>query len=94
MGKKVGLVLLVLFLLFYLNKKASKLFSSLGRLIPSPLHSPNSTGLGDVIQPVAEDSDPAEPLPKRDVKLVDRMRETAKKDPDEIAKVIKTMMSE
>jgi len=93
-GKKVGIVLLILFLLFYMKKKAGKLFAALGRLIPPPTRSPSSKGLDEAIQPVAGDSDPAEPLPQREVKLVDRMRETAKKEPDEIAKVIKTMMFE
>jgi len=96
-AKKVGLVLLALMGLLYLKKKSTKLFSALGALMPAPRpvappmemerHSSESV-VGD-----EEEFTPIQPE-KRKPRLVDAMQKTAQDRPDEIAKVIKTMMIE
>lgn len=89
-GKKVGYVLLIAFLLLYMKKKSKKLFAALATLMPPP---PPTRPKAAAPEPVEEE--PIEILPeKRKPRLVDKMQETAKKEPEEIAKVIKTMMIE
>jgi len=92
-GKKIGLVLLILLGLFYLKKKSKKLFAALGGLIPPAPH-PTSKPVG-VVAPIVEEEEiqPIEPE-MRKPRLVDQMQKTANERPDEIAKVIKTMMVE
>lgn len=94
-AKKVGYVLGILFLIFYMKKKAGKLFAALGKLMPPPVPPAAQGGGEDAVRPMTpHKAGPVEPLPPREPKLVDQMRETAKSDPDEIAKVIRTMMTE
>jgi flagellar M-ring protein FliF len=91
-AKKVGYVLLVVFLLLYFRKKSKKLFAALGKFVPPPRPMPQA--------PVPEEEPIEEPAVKRVVpkkrkpRLVDEMQETAQKEPEEIARVIKTMMIE
>jgi flagellar M-ring protein FliF len=88
-AKKVGYVLLIAFLLLYLKKKSKKLFAAMATLMPPP---PPARPKAAAI-PVEEEE--IEVLPEtRKPRLVDKMQETAKKEPEEIAKVIKTMMIE
>ena len=92
-GQKVGLFLLALAALFYVRKRVRKLFQTLGALMQTPATVPAAT-----TQSTAA-ATPEEPLPvvepeKRRPKLVDQMQRTAEERPDEIAKVIKTMMIE
>jgi flagellar M-ring protein FliF len=101
-ARKVGLVLLVAFLFLWARKKSSKLFAALGRIAPPPTRqaSPRpvtsqssyqgQVDLGPIEQPEME------PVvaEMRQPKLVDKMQRTAKEQPEEIAKVIKTMMVE
>lgn len=89
-AKKVGYVLLIAFLLLYLKKKSKKLFGALATLMPPPAPVRPKTATPE---PVEEES--IEILPEtRKPRLVDKMQETAKKEPEEIARVIKTMMIE
>jgi flagellar M-ring protein FliF len=93
-ARKVGYVLLIIILLLYFRKKARKLFSSLGQLmVPRPEPQP------EPVAPAPESKEP-EPEPEdlaikdneRENRLVDQIRETARKQPDEMAKVIRTLM--
>jgi flagellar biosynthesis/type III secretory pathway M-ring protein FliF/YscJ len=94
-GKKVGYVALIAFLLLYFRKKARKLFAALGNLI-TPAVAPRSVSsqAEPEVEPI-EDEEPATIRPeKRPPTLTQRMQETAKNQPEEIAKVMKTMMVE
>lgn len=98
--KKILMVLGALLLLLYLRKWLKKFFAGLSRVIP-PAHRPASrtyhhdaggttTAPSDVPIP---DTEIPEVVPEnRQPKLVDQMQRVAKDEPDEIAKVIKTMM--
>ena len=93
-AKKIGLVLLALIALMYFRKKARKLFASLGRLVASIPMAP-----APAPQQVVAAEEPEEEIPeikvepeKRKPRLVDQMQKTAKDRPEEIAKVIKTIM--
>ena len=92
-AKKVGLVLLALFGFMYLKKKSKSLFAALGRIAPPPRPriEPQS------VEPIEREEEPiAAPIvaERRKPKLVDQMQVTAKENPEEIAKVIKTIMIE
>ncbi len=99
-ARKVGLVLLIGFLLFYAKKKSSKLFAALGKLSPPPAPRQSSSSP----RPASPSTAPGE-MPEieemeeiqaevRQPRLIDKMQRTAKDQPEEIAKVIKTMMVE
>jgi len=87
-AKKVGLVLLALLAFFYLKKKAKKLFSSLGNLLSAPRPEPDELMAiqEEVVRPISTE--------KRKPRLTDQMQLTAKERPDEVARVIKTLMVE
>jgi flagellar biosynthesis/type III secretory pathway M-ring protein FliF/YscJ len=88
-AKKIGYVLLIAFLLLYLKKKSKKLFSAMTTLMPPP------RARRKAVTPEPVEEEPIEILPEtRKPRLVDKMQKTAKKEPEEIAKVIKTMMIE
>ena len=84
---KVGYGLLFVFLFFYMKKKAKKLFGSLSNLVPPPR--PRAKRPEAIVE---EEPEPIILPEKRKPRLVDKMQETAKDQPDEIARVIKTMM--
>ncbi|MEE9441146.1 MAG: flagellar basal-body MS-ring/collar protein FliF [candidate division Zixibacteria bacterium] len=95
-GKKVFIVLAALLALLYLRKKIKKLFESIGKIIPSA-----PVRFGESKSGVVSDSAKTEEelmeieeieIKKRQPKLIDRMQKVAKDKPDEIAKVIKTLM--
>nr|MBN2276248.1 flagellar M-ring protein FliF [candidate division Zixibacteria bacterium] len=93
-GKKVGLVVLAILALLYFRKKAKKLFAALGQFLP-PARPQKAAYSGST--PIVEEEEVEIPKiqpEKRRKKLVDQMQETAKGQPEEIAKVIKTMMLE
>ncbi|MCP4683877.1 MAG: flagellar M-ring protein FliF [bacterium] len=97
LAKKVGLVLLALIGLLYFKKKSKKLFSALGTLMPAPRPVSAPTEMEQRAgQPMGEQEDDFAPIEpeKRKPRLVDAMQKTAQDRPDEIAKVIKTMMIE
>lgn len=88
-AKKVGYVLLIAFLLLYLKKKSKKLFAAMATLMPPPPPTRPKAA------PIPVEEEEMEILREtRKPRLVDKMQETAKKEPEEIAKVIKTMMIE
>jgi len=97
LAKKIGLVLLALLGLFILKKKSKKLFTALGALMPAPRPAPAPAIMeahsSDQESEPEEEYQPIRPE-KRKPRLVDHMQKTAKDRPDEIAKVIKTMMIE
>jgi len=91
LGKKVGLVLLMIIGLLYLKKKSRKLFIALTSLAPPrPVAAPQPER--------AKAPEPQEVMPivaeQRQPTLVDKMQKTAKEEPEEMAKVIRTIMSE
>ena len=90
-ARKIGYVLLIVMLLLYFRKKSKKLFAAVSQLVPSvqPLRP-------RVEMAVSTDDESVQPIvaEKRQPTLVDKMQETAKGQPEEIAKVIKTMMVE
>lgn len=91
-AKKIGYVLLVAFLFLYLKKKSKKLFAALAKLAPPPrpARRPSAPEEPPEEEPVVKRVVPE----KRKLRLVDEMQETAKGQPEEIAKVIRTMMIE
>jgi len=92
-AKKVGLVLLALFGFMYLKKRSKSLFAALGRIAPPPRPRVEPQN----VEPIAREEEPrVEPIvaERRKPKLVDQMQVTAKENPEEIAKVIKTIMIE
>jgi flagellar M-ring protein FliF len=95
-GKKVFLVLAVLLALLYLRKKIKRLFESIGKIIPSaPIRykEAQSGGISGREEPEVDLMEIEEiEMKKRQPKLIDKMQKVAKDEPDEIAKVIKTMM--
>jgi len=99
-ARKIGLVLLIGLLLFWARKKSSKLFAALGRLAPPP--STRAAGRPRPTQSPSTETTPEFEIPEiepiaaetRQPKLVDKMQRTAKEQPEEIARVIKTLMVE
>lgn len=95
-AKKIGYFLLIGFLLLYFKKKSKKLFAAMAKIAPPPQvisqQSVRNTGgnsnedVETYVEPIAAE--------KREPKLIDKMQETAKEEPEEIARVIKTMMVE
>ncbi|MFZ1683501.1 MAG: flagellar basal-body MS-ring/collar protein FliF [Candidatus Zixiibacteriota bacterium] len=90
-GKKVGLVLLALLAFLYFKSKSKKLFKSLGQIMPAPQQ--RRERAAEVLRAVEDEIEPIV-MEKRKPRLVDAMQVTAKEKPDEVAKVIKTMMVE
>lgn len=90
--KIAGIVLLVLFGLLWLRKKVKTLFSSLSKIMPPPQPA------YDLPARAAVESAEPEPQPElpqiRRPRLTDQMQTTAKQHPDEIARVIRTMMAD
>lgn len=93
-ARKIGTVLVAVLAFLYLRRKAKKFFASVRKILPA-----TSTAAG-VRQPAYAGQEEEEvELPKvefekRKPKLIDQMQGAAKDRPDEIAKVIKTMMIE
>ncbi len=94
--KKVGLVLLGIFGLLYFRRKAKKLFTSLGRILPPPAPVRPVPEAGPSYAESGIETEMVEEIipEKRKPKLLDRMQKTANESPEEFAKVIKTMMVE
>jgi flagellar M-ring protein FliF len=95
-GKKIGLLLLAILAFLYLRKKLKKAFTSLGKMLPPapPIKAGSSTpGYSTPMTQEEEELPPIIPENRRP-KLVDQMQAAAKGRPEEIAKVIRTMMIE
>jgi len=90
LGRKVGTVLLVLIGLLYLKKKSSKLFAAMATLVP--MKAPQS------LKSSTEIPEPEEVAPivmeQRKPTLVNQMQKAAKDEPEEMAKVIRTIMAD
>ncbi len=96
-GKKIMMVLGALILLLYVRKKIRKLFEGIKTIIP-PLPKPmagsysNGSIQGDEGEAASETEIEDIVIEKRQAKLIDKMQKVAKEEPDEMAKVIKTLM--
>ncbi len=96
-ARKVGYVLLLIVAFLYFKKKSKKLFTALGQFVPAPLErvvTDAPVAGGSSSEAVAQPDEMSVPIVavKRKPKLVDKMQKTAKEQPEELAKVIKTMM--
>ncbi len=91
-ARKVIYFVAALLLFLYLKKKAGRLLAALGRLMPAPRPGPRIAEQRP--ETIDEESEPVHPLmtEKRKPRLVDEMQKAAKGQPEEIARVIKTMM--
>jgi flagellar M-ring protein FliF len=94
-ARKLFIVALIVAALLYFRKKAKKLFIALGRILPPAPRRAAGPGMTIIEgQRQGEDDDVVVEPEKRRPKLSDQMQETAKNQPDELAKVIKTLMVE
>ncbi len=99
--KKVLLGLFLIGLALWLRKRIKNFFTGLAKILP-PAPRPTGTRTIRTAQTRAESGAEQAPVEeveeiipeKRQLKLVDRMQKVAKDEPEEIAKVIKTMMVE
>ncbi len=90
-ARRVGYFMLIAFIILYFRKKVKKLFASLSQLMPKPVVVQQQT----VATSEEEEVAPITVAPEnRKPRLVDQMQEAAKNEPEELAKVIKTMMVE
>jgi len=96
--KKVIMVLAAIAVLLWLRKRLKKFFAGMSRIMPPPNRKPvrstqrnrQAEGKNDLGE---EDEEVPEVEPKkRQPRLIDQMQKVAKDEPEEIAKVIKTMM--
>ncbi len=97
-AKKVGLVLLAIAALIWVRGKLKKFFAGLAKILP-PAQAPVEQRVRERADNDEEPEIHEEPIPeikpeKRQPRLIDQMQKVAKKEPDEIAKVIRTMMVE
>ncbi|MFQ5607023.1 MAG: flagellar M-ring protein FliF C-terminal domain-containing protein, partial [Candidatus Zixiibacteriota bacterium] len=84
--KRFGGWALIVVVALYVRKRVKGLFQSLKAIVPAPRRT-------EMEAPEAiQDEKPAIKAEKRRPKLLDQMQQTAKERPDELAKVIKTMM--
>ncbi|MFH1700034.1 MAG: flagellar basal-body MS-ring/collar protein FliF [Candidatus Zixiibacteriota bacterium] len=95
-GKKILLLLAAILALFYLRKKIKKLFESIGKIMPStPVRykesKPNPLSGGAKMEEEPMEIEEIK-MGKRQPRLIDKMQRVARNEPDEIAKVIKTLM--
>ncbi|MCK5127147.1 MAG: flagellar M-ring protein FliF [candidate division Zixibacteria bacterium] len=99
-GKKVMMVLGAIILLLYVRKKIRKLFDGLKKIIPPMPAAPSGSASYSSGGATDDDSESALPpieeikLEKRQHRLIDSMQKVANEEPDEMAKVIKTLMVE
>lgn len=80
-GKKVGFILLAFVGFLYVKRQLKKVFSAIAKYVPAPPPAP----------PPAEETIQQKP---QKPKLIDTMKVQTKGKPDEIAKVIRTIMAE
>ncbi len=97
--KKILLVGAAIALIFWLRKRLKKFFTGLSRILPPARpggpRAPRPMVVSERSTDIVEEEEVEEIQPgKRQPKLVDRMQKVAKDEPEEIAKVIRTMMVE
>jgi len=83
-GKKILMVLAGIFIFFYGKKKVKKMVKAVGQYMP-PLPPP---------PPPPTQPEPVVQVQPQKARLVDQMKKTAEDKPDEIARVIRTIMTE
>jgi flagellar M-ring protein FliF len=83
-GRQIGLILLLVVAFFYLKKRVKRVLSAIAKYVPPPPPPPRAQ--------TAEEQE-IEQKPQKP-KLIDTMKAQAQGKNEEIAKVIKTMMSE
>jgi flagellar M-ring protein FliF len=89
-GRKVGYGLAILAGAFIALRIVKKSLRALKALVPPmPRHT-----YGPDVPPIEDDEAPAVVSQRRKVKLTDQMAQVAREKPDEVARVIKTMMTE
>lgn len=96
-GKKVGLVILAILAFLFVRRMVKKLFTSLVNVLPTaqPIKAGSKSTTSAPGQSIIEEEEVPPILPEsRKPKLVDQMQVAAKGRPEEIAKVIRTMMVE
>jgi len=93
-AKKVGLVLLALLVFLYLRRKVSRLFQSIGAMAAAPKRTPARPLTPGAAPEAAAEEGPRVIPEQRRTRLVDEMQDAARKQPEEIARAIKTMMSD
>lgn len=92
-GKKVAMFLAAILLLLFVRKKVKNLFASIKEVLPPAPVNKRDARAGATEQPAEEEFDlPEIRMEQRRPKLSDQLQSVAKDDPDEIARVIKTMM--
>ena len=91
--QKVGTVILFVFLFFFVKKRGKKVFEVLGKFtIPSQPLTVASTASAQA-SPIRQAPEVQTIVTeKREPTLIEQMQETAKGEPEEISKVIKTIM--
>ena len=82
--EKVLLVIAGLLLFLYGKRKIKKVFRAIGKYVP-PMVPSTQAQMPSETQPVVQPQKP---------RLVDQMKRTAEDRPDEIARVIRTIMTE
>jgi flagellar M-ring protein FliF len=95
--KKVLIGLAVLVGAFIVFRMVKKFFAGLAAILPPAAPAANRPVPTRTVAPIPDitTEEPPEVIPEtRRAKLVDQMQKVARKDPEEIAKVIKTMMVE
>jgi len=95
-GKKVIIGVVALLVFLYLYKKLKKFFAGLAQVLSVGGVSSKHVSQGSVYESTVPQIEEIEPLvvEKRKPKLVDQMQKVAKEEPEEIARVIRTMMVE
>ncbi len=91
-----------LLILLYLRKKIKRFFAGLARILPpkrartkpAARKAPGLEAIGEEEEEEEEEEEPEMVMEKRRPRLIDHMQEAAKDEPDEIARVIRTMMVE
>jgi flagellar M-ring protein FliF len=94
--KQVMMWAVGILILLYLRKKIKKFFVGLGKILPPVSKSrPVKQTVAPIQESVPEEEEEEESeiiLEKRKPKLIDHMQKAAKDEPEEIARVIRTMM--
>lgn len=86
-AKQIGGWLLIAFVVLFVRKKVNKLFAGLKEIVPTPIIEPEEA----VAEAILDETSSIK-MERRRPKLIDQMQQTAKERPEELAKVIKTMM--
>lgn len=93
-GKKVVVGLFLALGAFFAYRILRKFFAGLSQVLPPQSPGYRPAGGNSPVAPIAQEEIPEVAPESRQPKLVDRMQRAAKEDPEEIARVIKTMMVE